>query len=53
MRITSRLSAWSLASDAALCDDCLVVWQAGKKNVLERARGLFALVVTLQKNCKW
>ena len=46
MRITSRLSAWSLASDAALCDDLLrLSGKRAKKNVLERARGLFALVV--------
>ena len=46
MRITSRLSAWSLASDAALCDDLLrLSGKRAKQNVLELARGLFALVV--------
>ena len=46
MRITSRLSAWSLASDTTLCDDLLrLSGKRVKKNVLGRARGLFALVV--------
>ena len=46
MRITSRLSAWSLASDATLCDDLFrLSGKRAKQNVLDRARGLFALVV--------
>ena len=45
MRITSRLSTWSLASDAALCDDLFrLSGKREKQNVVERAHIFFQVV---------
>ena len=45
MRITSRLSAWSLASDATLCDDLLCCLAGGQNKMYWNVLVVYSLLL--------